>query len=160
MWEQCNRVGVRLYPLRGCVSVTVCVLGFAENVVGSVCSNLSVWKHLSVWISPRVCANMCVCVRRSNLWRVSSSWRGEGFACSLECTLKVFRIICFMEKMISKSLYQFFHTKSLDQSIHSVFINNRWHAIKMDWKNRKHNIWFCLNGNDQNLYSSTFPTNK
>lgn len=40
LWEQCNRVGVRLYPLRGCVSVTV--LGFTENVVGSVCANLSV----------------------------------------------------------------------------------------------------------------------
>ncbi len=40
MREQCKRVGVRLYPLRGCVSVTVCV--FAKNVVGSVCANLSV----------------------------------------------------------------------------------------------------------------------
>lgn len=119
MWEQCDRVGVRLYPLRGCVSVTVCVLGFAENVVGSVCANLSVWEHLSVWISPCVCANMHMCVcdeatcgvsRLSGVGRVSPH-------CRVECILKVLRIICFMEKKRSaKAFYQFLHAKSLDHS--------------------------------------------
>lgn len=100
MREQCNRVRVRLYPLRGCVSVTVGVLGFAENVVGSVCTNLSVWKHLSscLNISEHVCEHAYACLWRSNLWYVSSSWRGVGFACRVECTLKVLKVICYTEE--------------------------------------------------------------
>lgn len=129
MREQSNRVRVRLYPLRGCVSVTVCVLGFAENVVGSTCANLSDWEFSSVSVCPRMCTNM-------HAWRsdfvaclVLLAW-GEGFA-SLQGGLhskSAQSNLFYGKKWSAKAFQQFFHTKFLDRSTHSVHINAHWHA--------------------------------
>ncbi len=92
-----SNVGVRLYPLRGCVSASVCVSGLLRMLL-ALCVQIYLSESICLNISQCVCKHAYACLWRSNLWRVSSSWRGEGFACREECSRKVLGIICYVEK--------------------------------------------------------------